>query len=422
MKTGYKNMKCGLIGEHLGHSFSPQIHAELADYSYKLVELPPEAVGDFVRNGELDAFNVTIPYKKDVIPFLDGISPEAEAIGAVNTVVRKDGKVYGYNTDYFGFTYMLDSLGIEVKGKKAIVFGTGGAAFTVFAVLKDKGVRELAVIGIEDNTPENIAKHGDAEIVVNATPVGMYPKNGNAPVSLKAFPSCMAVLDVIYNPARTALLLEAEELGIPAVNGLPMLVAQAAKAFEFFTGDTCEEGCIEKICGSISKSTRNIILVGMPGCGKSTVGKRLAKALGRAFFDADDEFASMHKITPAEAINTLGEDKFRIMEHQTLEELCKKSEALIACGGGAVTRDYNYPTLHQNGVVVFLERELSNLSSEGRPLSQKTPVEELYRRRIDAYLRFSDIRIKSTEVPDMTVEKMKQALDEYNYTCIFKKS
>ena len=420
MRVGYKDMKCGLIGEHLGHSFSPQIHAELADYSYGLFELPPDKVGDFVKNSQLDAFNVTIPYKKTVIPFLDEISPEAKAIGAVNTVVRRNGKIYGYNTDYFGFEYMVRSSGISVMGKKAIVFGTGGAAFTVFAVLRDMGVRELAVIGIEDNTPENIAKHADSEVVVNATPVGMYPNNLKAPVSLAAFPKCQLVLDVIYNPARTALVLEAEERGITAVNGLPMLVAQAAKAFEFFTGDICEEGCIEGITADIGRATRNVILVGMPGCGKSKVGRQLAKSLGREFFDADDEFTKMHGITPAEAINTLGEDKFRLMEHDTLCALGKKSEALISTGGGAVTREFNYPVLHQNGVIIFLERNLKNLSSKGRPLSQKMPVEELYRRRIDAYHRFADIEIASTEVIELTAKKMKEALASYDYTCTFK--
>lgn len=416
MKQGYQNMKCGLLGEHLGHSFSPIIHREIADYSYELVELPPENLGAFVKSGTLDAFNVTIPYKKEVMPFLDEISPEARAIGAVNTVVRnKDGKLCGYNTDYFGFDYMIRRVGINVKGKKAVVFGTGGASATVCAVLRDRGVRELAVIGIEDNTPETLAKHADAEIVANATPVGMYPYNGNSPVDLSFFPACEGVLDVIYNPARTALILDAEERGIKTVSGLSMLVAQAVKAFEFFTGDVAEENVCDTIVQKISAETQNVVLVGMPGSGKSTVGKRLAQKTGRPFFDADEVFLDMHGKTPAEVINGCGEEIFREMEHETLCELGKKSGAVIACGGGAVTREYNYRPLHQNGLILFLDRALDKLSSDGRPLSLKKTPEVLYQERIGFYHRFADLEIKSTEDPDKTADVMLQALSQYPY-------
>ena len=422
MKTGFQDKKCGLIGEKLGHSFSTLIHNELADYSFVLRELPPSEVEAFVNSRELDAYCVTIPYKKTVMPFLDEISDAAKAIGAVNVVVNSpDGKKYGYNTDYFGFDYMIESSNISVRGKKAIVFGTGGASATVCTVLRDKGVSELIVIGIEDNTPENLSKHSDARIIVNATPVGMYPKNGNSPVDLALFPSCEAVFDVVYNPARTELILQAERRGIVAVGGLSMLVAQAAKGFEHFTGDSYEEGCIEKITALISKQTRNVVLIGMPGCGKSTVGKLLAKVLGREFFDADEEFTRMHGITPADAINTLGEERFRAMEHEVLLELGKKSSTVIATGGGAVTKEYNYAPLHQNGTIVFLERDLDKLSSAGRPLSQKTSPEELYAKRLPAYQSFADLTVKSTEIPEATADAIKSALDTYNYTCIFKK-
>lgn len=411
MKSGFANMKCGLLGEKLGHSFSPQIHAELADYSYDLVELAPDEVGPFVKSDKLDAYNVTIPYKKTVMPFLDVISPEAKSIGAVNTVVRgADGKLYGYNTDYFGFCHMLDVSGIKVEGKKAIVFGNGGASATVCAVLRDKGVKELIVISIEDNTPENIAKHSDSEIIVNATPVGMYPHNGRAPVDLTLFKNCIGVLDVIYNPSKTKLLLDAEGLGIAYVNGLPMLVAQAAKAFEFFTGDVAEEGACERITASIERQTKNIVLIGMPGCGKTTVGKLLAKELGRTFYDADDVFTENFGVTPAEVISGEGEEKFRQMEHEITEKLGKLSGAVISCGGGVITREYNYEPLHQNGTIIFLERELANLSKKGRPLSQSTPIEQLYASRIDAYRRFADIVVKSTEVPANTAALMLKEL------------
>lgn len=404
MKTGYKHLNCGLIGEHLGHSFSVPIHKELADYSYALKELRPEEVGDFVKHGSFDAFNVTIPYKKDVIPFLDEISPEAKAIGAVNTIVRaKDGKIYGYNTDYFGFSHMIELSGIDVKGKKAVVFGKGGASLTVCAVLRDKGIGSLAVFGSKDNTKENLIPYTDVEIIVNSTPVGMFPNNGSSPVDLSMFPNCLCVFDLIYNPSKTALILEAEKRKIPYVNGLPMLVAQAAKAFEFFTGDPYQDGCIERITSIIERKSKNIILVGMPGCGKSTVGKLVADKLNREFLDADDEFTKTHGMTPADCINTLGEDKFRELEHLTLCELGKQSSLVIATGGGAVTREYNYDPLHQNGTIFFIERKLENLARDGRPLSLKTPAVEMYASRKDAYYRFADSVITSNEIIEDTV-------------------
>ncbi len=413
MRQGYDSLRCGLIGERLGHSFSAPIHAEIADYTYELVELPPDGVGDFVKNGGFDAFNVTIPYKQTVIPFLDTISPEAERIGAVNTVVRHaDGTLHGYNTDYFGFSFMLDRLGVDVKGKKALIFGAGGTSLTARTVLLDRQVGELLIVSRQNNNEEFLKKHADAEILVNTTPVGMYPNTGIAPTSLSLFPRLSAVLDVIYNPSRTALLLEAEARGIPSINGLYMLVAQAVKAFEFFTGDRAEDGIIEKVTAKISSDMQNVILVGMPGCGKTTVGRRLAQCLNRPFFDADEEFFSTFGVTPAEVIQKEGEDRFREMEHEILVSLGKQSHAVIACGGGAVTREANYAPLHQNGVIVYLRRELSRLAKSGRPLSRSHSVEELYLARKDAYERFADLTVDSREIPEKTVEAMLLSLSQ----------
>lgn len=414
MKCGYNDLKCGLIGRKLGHSFSSMIHNSLADYSFELYELEPDELESFVKNGNLDAFCVTVPYKKDVMPFLDEISKEALNIGAVNVVVRKkDGKLYGYNTDYFGFDYMVRSSGISIKGKKAIVFGRGGASATVCALLRAKGTTELVTVGPEDNTHENLLQHSDADIVVNATPIGMYPNNGEVPADLSYFPECKAVFDVIYNPSRTAIMIEAEKREITAVGGLSMLVAQAAKAFEYFTGEQYENGIIERIIEDITLKTENIILIGMPGSGKSTVGSLVAQMLDREFLDSDNEFVSIHGITPAKAITNLGEEKFRLMETQVLSKIAKQSGKVIATGGGAVTERRNYPLLHQNGTIVFLDRDIDKLETTNRPLSQKSSPKELYNARIDLYKDFADICVKSTEVKNLTAEAIVSEFKNY---------
>ena len=412
-------MKCGLLGEHLTHSFSPMIHKMLADYEYNIYDIAPENLEDFVKNSNLDAFNVTIPYKKAVMPLLDEISKEALAIGAVNVVVRRNGKLYGYNTDYFGFSYMLDSAKINVCGKKAMLFGNGGAAATIKAVLTDRGVGEIVVIDKSDNTPENLELHPDTSLIINASPLGMYPNNGRAAVDPSLFPSCRAVLDIVYNPARTALMLQAEALGITSVGGLSMLVAQAARGFELFTGDKYEDGIIEKIIDRICRDTQSIILVGMPSSGKSTVGKLLSDSLGRPFFDADEEFCKDHGITPANAINTLGEPKFRDMEAATLANLGKNSGSIIATGGGAVTREENYPSLHQNGIIIYVKRDLDKLSTEGRPLSQNGALETLFAKRKPLYERFADITVDNNGTPEESTRAILDALENFVYSCVY---
>lgn len=410
MKQGYHSMRCGLLGEHLGHSFSPQIHAALADYSYDLIELPPEQVEHFLKNGNYDAFNVTIPYKKTVMPYLDVISPEAQRIGAVNTVVRRlNGQLEGYNTDYFGFDEMLKASGIAIQNAKVLVLGNGGASSTICTVLRDRGAGEIVIFDLQGpNTYDMLPLHTDAEVIINATPVGMYPKNGNTLLSLADFPRCRGVLDVIYNPARTALLWDAEQRNIPNMNGLYMLVAQAAKAFSFFTGDTAEPTAIETITRQISSQTQNMILIGMPGCGKSTVGQALAQKTGRPFVDADQIFYSMHQLTPADAIQQFGEPRFRELEHETLCELGKASGTVIACGGGVVTREENYAPLHQNGILLYIKRELSQLATEGRPLSQNHSPEALYRQRKSAYERFADLSVQNNGSVEQTVRTIEQ--------------
>ena len=267
-----KDLEFGLLGERLGHSFSPAIHRQLAGYDYQLVELPPEEVEPFLRAGRFRGLNVTIPYKKTVMACCDALSPAARRIGSVNTLLRRpDGTLYGDNTDYDGFRYLLQAAGARVQGKKALVLGSGGASLTVHTVLADLGARET--VGISRSGPdnyENLDRHADAQLIVNATPVGMYPNTGVSPVDLDRFPSCEGVFDLIYNPARTQLLLDAERRGLLCSNGLGMLVAQAKAAAERFLGRAIPDSRVEEITRQMERQTQNLLLIGMPGCGKTT--------------------------------------------------------------------------------------------------------------------------------------------------------
>ena len=393
-------MKCGLLGRKLGHSYSPQIHALMAEYSYDLFEREPEDVKDFVLHGEYDAMNVTIPYKKDVIPFLDRVSEIARRLGSVNTVVRRNGRLEGYNTDYYGFMSMVRRSGIPVAGKKALVLGTGGTSVTAQAVLADLGAQVVVISRKGENNYENLHLHADAALIVNTTPVGMYPNTGVAPLDIRQFPSLEGVLDVIYNPSRTRLLLDAEELGLPFENGLWMLVAQAKKACEFFTGETLEDGIIGTIHGKLKRQMENIVLVGMPGCGKSTLGRLLAEKTGKTFADADEAIEKLAGMSIPEIFARFGEEKFRDYETQVLEALGKRSELVIATGGGCVTKRRNYPLLHQNGTIVWLRRDLDLLPSEGRPLSQTTKMADMYEVRRPLYEAFSGLTVDNCTTPE----------------------
>ena len=404
-------LKCGLLGRKLGHSFSPEIHGLLADYSYELIELEPEELGNFLETTSYHGFNVTIPYKKDVIPYCSALSPAAEAIGSVNTLVRRENGWYGDNTDYAGFSYMLDSQGVDIGGKKALVFGTGGASLTVNKVLADRGAGEIVNISRRgENNYNNLFLHADAQVIINATPVGMYPNAGTSPADLENFPLCEAVLDIVYNPALTALLLDAEKRGIPHVGGLGMLVAQAHAAAEIFLNKSINRSIISCIQEKIQNSTRNIVLVGMPGSGKSKKGQLLAQKLGREFVDADDYFTSLHGISPAEAIKTLGEDEMRKMETRCLGSLGQRSGLVIATGGGCVTREENYPLLHQNGIIIWVKRPLGELPTNGRPLSQSCGVQELYNRRKASYEAFADVEIDVSSSVEEAVAAIMEAI------------
>ncbi len=402
---------CGLLGEHLGHSYSPQLHALLGTYEYRLYERPPEGIEELMRDARWTGLNVTIPHKRAVIPFMDELSPAARQIGSVNTILRrKDGTLFGDNTDVYGFERMLLRSGLDARGKKTLVLGTGGASSAVLAALGALGARCVTISRSGENNYGNLERHADARLIVNATPVGMFPNNGAAPLELTGFKRLEGVLDLIYNPARTALLMEAQRLGIPCMNGLYMLVSQAARSSELFTGNPIPEARVEAACRQLDFSMRNIALIGMPGAGKSSAARALGLLTGREVRDCDEEIAKRCGETPAGIITTRGEDAFRRVESDTLRDLGKLSGTVIATGGGAVTREENYAYLHQNSVVIWLRRDLTALSAQGRPLSEARGVEKLFSERKALYERFADASVEADSDSEQTARAVLSAV------------
>lgn len=400
-------LRCGLLGEKLGHSYSPRIHSLLGDYQYKLYEVAPDKLDDFLKSGEFDGLNVTIPYKKAVIPYCAELSPAAERIGSVNTLVRRtDGSLFGDNTDYAGFQFLVQESGVDLFGKKCLVLGSGGASLTAQTALKDLGGIPVVISRRGENNYDNLDRHLNASVIVNTTPVGMYPNVGKAPLDIGRFPKLEAVFDVVYNPARTQILLDAEKLGLKTMNGLPMLVAQAKEAAERFTGAKIPDEKNRRIWRQLQGEMENIVLVGMPGCGKSTVGMALAKKLDRRFVDADQVTQEKAGKSIPEIFAKDGEAAFRKLETEALASLGKESGLIIATGGGCVTRPENYPLLHQNGRIFLLNRAVSKLPKEGRPLSQKSALSEMYEKRLPMYLQFADFEIDNDEDLDKTLSQI----------------
>jgi len=404
-------MEYGLLGEKLGHSFSPQIHRALADYDYRLLPMPRDAVEELFRERSFRGLNVTIPYKQTVIPLCDEVDPAAAAIGAVNTVVNRGGHLTGYNTDIDGFILMTRRIGVDMAGKKVVILGSGGTSLTARAAAKAMGAAEIVVISRQgENNYQNIFRHADAKILVT-TPVGMYPNCGQSPVSLDSFPQLEGVLDVVYNPLRTAILMDAERRGIPCTCGLPMLVAQAKRAAELFTDAVIDDSRIEAVLAALTAQTRNVILIGMPGSGKTTVGTLLAEALGKRFVDLDARIAERAGKPIPEIFAAGGEDAFRRLESEIVRETGMETGCVISTGGGVVTREENYAPLHQNGVMIHLTRDLSLLPTAGRPISQSTDMETLYRRRAPLYAAFADAVVANDGTPEETVQRIRKELE-----------
>lgn len=392
----------GLLGRTLGHSWSVPIHKALGCEGYRLIELEPERLGDFLRREEIGGLNVTIPYKREVMKFCDAIDPAAEAIGSVNTLVRREGKLVGYNTDIDGFLYMLRRAEISLRGKKVLVLGSGGASLTAQAAARQEGAREIVVLSHKDLDDCAFLNHRDAEALVNTTPVGMWPGLEGTPVDLRLLPKVSAVADVIYNPGRTNLLLQAEELGLRRTGGLPMLVQQAKRAEELFFDRSIPDAETEKIIARLWREMTNIVLVGMPGSGKTTVGRCLAGLSGRSFVDVDEEIVRAAGRTIPEIFAQQGEEAFRMLENQVLKEVCAQSGRVIATGGGAVLWSGNRSAMRRTGRVYRLRRRLVDLPTEGRPLSQAGKLAEMERVRDPLYTAAADKEIQNNTSPEET--------------------
>lgn len=404
----------GLCGRTLKHSYSKVIHEFLGNTCYKLLSLEKDELYELFESRNFKALNVTIPYKVDALKLCDVISEEARAIGSVNTVVNRNGKLYGYNTDYFGFVYMLRRAGISLEGKKVAILGSGGTSLTARAVCKGEGARETVVVSRKGNVNyENVEAFCDADVLINTTPVGMYPDNGRSPVDLSLFTKLSGVVDVIYNPIITALVIEAEKRNIPSTTGLPMLVAQAVRAHEYFFDIKLDDSVIEEVYYKCLMKILNVVFVGMPGCGKTSIGKAYSSLVGRSFLDTD-VFVEQSGMPIPQIFEKYGEEVFRDKETAAISMLCAMSEKVIATGGGAVKREKNIELMKQNGVVVYLKRELSKLSTDGRPLSQggEERIKQLYEERHRLYENAADVVIETHEDVDECADRLYNMIKE----------
>ncbi len=410
-------MKYGLIGEHLKHSYSCEIHAQIADYEYELHELPPSGLGGFLKKREFNAINVTIPYKQDVIPYLDEISDTAKRIGAVNTIVNRNGRLYGDNTDFAGMLALAKHIGVDMKGRKVLILGTGGASKTGHALAEYMGAQSVFYVSRSGKDgsisyEQAVTEHSDAQIIINATPVGMFPKQDGRPIDISAFPKLEGVIDAIYNPLRTNLILDAQERGIPAEGGLYMLSAQAVHASAVFRDIPLDESLVDKAFKSVKNDKQSIVLIGMPSSGKTTVGRILAEKCGKQLADTDEYIVRKIGMPISDFFAKHGEAEFRKIEKETVAELSATGGRIIATGGGAVLDAENVRALKQNGVLVFLDRRPENLiATDDRPLaSRRSALEKLYAERYDIYCAAAELHIDANTTPEAEADAILKEL------------
>lgn len=415
-------MEYGCIGEHLGHSFSKEIHNALSDYDYMLQELTPEELKAFMTEKNFKAINVTIPYKKDVIPYLHWISDEAKAINAVNTIVNKDGKLYGHNTDFYGLSGLIERQGISLNGKRVAILGSGGTSNTAFAVAHS--MKALSVLRVSREKKDGYItytelyeEHSDVEIIINTTPCGMFPNIGKSAIDLERLPEVSAVFDAVYNPLSSKLVLDAKEKGITAVGGLYMLVSQAAYAVEKFIDSPVDTKKVEEIFRNLYKEKMNIVLIGMPASGKTTVGKALEEKLSKSFVDTDDLIVEAAGKPIPEIFSESGEKVFREIESNVIFEISKDNGKIIATGGGAVLNKKNIDNLKGNGRVYFINRPLDMLvTTDDRPLSSnRADLEKRYNERYSLYTDYADVIIDGSGTVEEVAERIEA--DYYGYTC-----
>ena len=402
--------KYGLVGKKLTHSFSRDIHSKLADYRYDLIELNEEELDNFFEAKDFAAINVTIPYKQTVIPYLDSLSGVAERIGAVNTVVNKNGKLYGYNTDYYGMKALIERIGLDLHGKKVLILGTGGTSRTARVVAQDLGSSEIIVVSRKtaDGTvtyEQALGVHSDADVIINTTPSGMYPDCESSPIDISSFWKLEGVIDAVYNPICTNLVLDAKARGIKAEGGLYMLVMQAVFAVEKFLDTEIKKETADRVFADVLASKENIVLTGMPGCGKSTIGN-LLELDGYTFIDTDQEIEARCGCTIRELIETKGEGYFRDLESELIRDVSASNCRIISTGGGAVLRCENVGRLKRNGKLFFINAELSRLrATDDRPLSDTLDkLARLYEERMDIYKKTADVTVPDMETPQAEAE------------------